>query len=138
MRLLAVVLCSVTALCAQEAQPLTLKEAVALALRQNPDYLLARLDEQKARQAVEEARAPFVPQITVGSGLAYSSGFPLSISGAAPSIVQAYGSKFIYNRPQSFRVREATQMANAAAVSSEGKAGEIAYRVGDLEAAIRT
>lgn len=124
-----------------ETRPLTLQQVVELALRQNPDYLLARLDEQKARQAVQEARSPFIPQITVGSGLAYSSGFPLSIAGSAPSIVQAYGSKFIYNRPQSFKVREAGEMANAAARSAEAKANEVAYRVAvtylDFERATR-
>ena len=70
-----------------QARPLTLQQAVELALRQNPDLLLARLDEQKARIGIREARAPFVPRVAIGSGLAYSSGFPLSIEGAAPSIV---------------------------------------------------
>ena len=124
-----------------ETRPLTLQQAVALALRQNPDYLLARLEEQKARQAVVEARSPFVTQIIVGSGLAFSNGLPLSIAGSAPSIVQAYGSKFIYNRSQSFRVREAGEMANAAAYAVDAKAGEIAYQVAatylDFERATR-
>lgn len=134
MRLVALSLLCLAAVSAQappqiESRTLTLPQAVELALRQNPEYLMARLDEQKARQAVVEARSPFVPQITIGSGLAYSSGFPLSIAGSAPSIMQAYGSKFIYNRPQSRRVREAGEMAKAAAFTTEGKAGEIAYRV---------
>ncbi len=126
---------------AQEKRPLTLQQAVDFALRQNPDYLLARLDEQKARQAVLEARSPFIPKIVVGSGLAFSNGFPLSIEGSAPSVVQAYGSKFIYNRQQSFRVREAREMANAATHSTEAKANEIAFRVAgtylDFERATR-
>lgn len=146
LRLATFILLSVAVACGQETspvetRPLTLKEAVALALRQNPDFLLARLDEQKARQAIQEARAPFVPQITIGSGLAFSSGLPLSIAGSAPSIVQAYGSKFIYNRPQSFRIREAAQMATAASLAAENKAGEVAYRVAavylDFERATR-
>ena len=120
---------------------LTLREAVALALRQNPDYLIAKLDEQKARQAIDEVKAPFMPLITVGSGAAYSNGMPLSIAGSAPSIFQAYGSKYIYNRPQSMHVREAVEMANASARSTESKAQEIAYRIAatylDFERATR-
>lgn len=108
---------------------LTLREAVTLAMRQNPDYLIAKLDEQKARQAIEEAKAPFMPLVTVGSGAAYSNGMPLSIAGSAPSIFQAYGTKYIYNRPQSMHVREAVEMANASARSTESKALEIAYRI---------
>ncbi len=134
MRLVALILLCAVAASAQAPPPierrtLTLQQAVELALRQNPEYLMARLDEQKARQAIAEARSPFVPQLTIGSGLAYSSGFPLSIAGSAPSIVQAYGSKFIYNRPQSRRVSEAGEMAKAAGFTAEGKAGEIAFRV---------
>src|SRR5712692_5283217 len=113
----------------QEKRPFTLQQVVGLALRQNPDYLLARLDEQRARQAVAVERSPFIPKIVVGSGLAFSNGFPLSIEGSAPSIVQAYGSKFIYNRQQSFRVREAREVANAATHSTEAKANEVAFRV---------
>lgn len=112
-----------------ETRPLTLQQAVALALRQNPDYLLARLDEQRARLTVREARSPYYPQVALGSGLAYSSGFPLSIAGSAPSILQAVGTQFLYNRPQSFRIREAGEMANAAARSTEAKADEIAFRI---------
>jgi len=124
-----------------QTRPLTLQQAIELALQQNPDYLLARLDEQKAREGVREARSPFVPRIAVGSGLAYSSGFPLSIEGAAPSIVQAQGSQFLYNRPQRFKVREAGEMAAAAGHSTAAKADEIAFRVAstylDFERATR-
>lgn len=124
-----------------ETRSLTLQQAVELALRQNPDVLLARLDEQQARVGVREARAPFVPRIAVGSGLAYSSGFPLAIEGAAPAIVQAVGTRFIYNRPQSFRVREAAAMAHAAEHGSGARSAEIAFRVAatylDFERACR-
>ena len=61
--------------------------------------------------------------------MAYSSGFPLSIEGSAPSIVQAYGSKFIYNRPQSMRVKEARELAGAAEHATGARAEEIAFRV---------
>ncbi|HYM13056.1 MAG TPA: TolC family protein [Bryobacterales bacterium] len=124
-----------------ETRTLTLQQAVGLALKQNPDYLLAKLDEQKARQAVREANIPFVTKIYLGSGLAKGNGFPLSIEGSAPSIMQAYASRYIYNRPQSFRVKEAGEMANAALHSTEAKSDEVAYQVAatylDFERATR-
>ncbi len=124
-----------------QTRTLTLQEAVELALRRNPELMLARLDEQKARNGVAEARSPFVPRISVGSGLAYSSGFPLSIEGSAPSIVQAYGSQSLYNRQLTLRVKEAREMAGAAEFASGAKADEIAYRVAatylDWERAVR-
>ena len=55
---------------AAETRTLTLKQAVDLALEQNPDLVLARLDEVKANQAVRAARDPFIPKVYVGSGLA--------------------------------------------------------------------
>ncbi len=134
MKLLALVVLSVlvTPAAAVESRPLTLQQAVDLALRQNRDLALARLEEQAARQAVREARSPFVPRVTVGSGLAYSSGFPLSIEGAAPSIVQAQAAQFLLNRPQSLRVREASVMAGSAEHATGAKADEVAYRVAAL------
>jgi outer membrane protein TolC len=135
------ILLAATAAAWGEPRPLTLQQAVDLALRQNSDLLLAKLDEEKARLGVREARAPFVPRIAVGSGLAYSSGFPLSIEGSAPSLVQAQGSQFVYNRPQSMRVKEAREMAGAAEHATGARAEEIAFRVAttylDWERAVR-
>ena len=56
-------------------------------LAQNPDVLLARLDAQKAREQVTVTRDPFRPKVFAGSGAAWSTGFPSSIEGSAPSIV---------------------------------------------------
>ena len=135
------ILLAATAAAGGETRPLTLQQAVDLALRQNSDVLLAKLDEEKARLGVREARAPFVPRLAIGSGLAYSSGFPLSIEGSAPSLVQAQGSQFVYNRPQSMRVKEAREMAGAAEHSTGARAEEIAFRVAttylDWERAVR-
>ena len=64
---------------------LTLREAVDLALRQNPELIATRLDEQKAAQSVRLAKDPFFPKLVVGSGAAYTSGYPLTIDGSPPS-----------------------------------------------------
>src|SRR6267154_333041 len=90
-----------------ETHSMTLRQAVQAGVRQNPDIALARLDEEKARQAIRIAHDPFLPRVTVGSGLAYSNGFPMSIEGSAPSIVQARASQYIFNRAQSFTVAQA-------------------------------
>ncbi len=69
--------CAVSPGLRAETHSLTLRQAVELALKQNPDIVLARLDEEKARQGIRVARDPFSPRVTVGSGLAYSDGFPM-------------------------------------------------------------
>src|SRR5437764_886864 len=115
-----------------EVRSLTLKQAIETAVAQNPDVALARLDEEKARQGIRVAKDPFTPRVSVGSGLAYSNGFPMSIEGSAPSIVQARASEFIFNRPQSFAVAQAKEDARGAAIAVTGKRDEIAYRVASL------
>jgi outer membrane protein len=115
-----------------EVRPMTLRQAVETALKQNPDIALARLDEEKLRQGVRVARDPFTPRLTVGSGLAYSNGFPMSIEGSAPSVVQARASEFIFNRPQSFAIAQAKEDARGAGIAVTGKRDEIAYRVASL------
>src|SRR5262249_4023627 len=84
-----------------EVHTMTLRQAIEAGMRQNPDIALARLDEEKMRQAIRVARGPFSPRVTIGSGLAYSNGFPLSIEGSAPSIVQGQAAQYIFNRQQS-------------------------------------
>jgi outer membrane protein TolC len=111
---------------------MTLRQAVETALKQNPDIALARLEEDNARQAVRVAKDPFTPRITVGSGLAYSNGFPMSIEGSAPSIVQARATQDLFNRPQSFAVAQAKEDARGAALGVAGKRDEVAYRTASL------
>ena len=126
---------------AQQPKPITLRTAVEIALKANPDVLLARLNQEKTHQGVRQARAPFSPQLTVGSGLAYTNGIPQSVEGSTPSIVRAVGRQFLYNRAQSNRVKEARELETAAGHSAEGKRNEVAFRVAstylDFESAWR-
>jgi len=107
---------------------MTLREAVGRAVAQNPDITLARLDEENARHGVQVAKDPFVPRINVGSGLAYSNGFPMSIEGSAPSIVQARATQFLFNRQQSYAVAQAKEQVRGAGFDVAGKRDEVAYR----------
>jgi outer membrane protein TolC len=123
--------CSLS-LCAAEVRVLTLREAIDLALKQNPDVVLARLDRQKADEAVRLAKDPFIPKVYAGSGLAYSSGIPMSIEGATPSIFQARAVSDIFNRPQSYRIASAKESSRGAAIDASAKQEEVAYRAASL------
>jgi outer membrane protein len=111
---------------------MTLRQAVTLAVQQNPDVALARFDEESARLAVRVAKDPFTPRVTVGSGLAYSNGFPMSIEGSAPSIVQAKATQYLFNRQQSFVVAQAKEDARGAGMTVAAKREEVAYRTASL------
>jgi outer membrane protein TolC len=115
-----------------ETITLTLKEAVGRALQQNPDIALARIDEQKAAMNVRIVKDPFSPKVGVGSGIAYTNGYPLSIDGSGPSIVQARATQSIYNKPQSYLVAQARENARGAAYATGSKGDEVAFRVVSL------
>ncbi|HEY6347411.1 MAG TPA: TolC family protein [Bryobacteraceae bacterium] len=131
MRTPAIVLLSALS-CAAQTRTLTLKEAVNLALEQNPDLVIARLDQQHARAQVNIARDPFSPKVFAGSGAAYTNGFPISIDGQAPSIVQARTSMSLFDLPQHYLVAEAREQQRGAGLDIEAKRQEVAYQVASL------
>jgi len=121
------------ALAAQaETHTLTMREAVERALAQNPEVVMARIDEARAAASVRIAKGPFLPRVGAGSGLAYSNGFPLSIDGSAPAVFQARANEYLFNRPQTYAVAQARETARGSAFSTAGKADEIAFRVASL------
>jgi outer membrane protein TolC len=115
-----------------EAHTLTVRQAVERAITENPEVVMARMDEIKAVQGVRIAKDPFAPHVTGGSGLAYANGFPLSIEGSAPAIFEARTSEEIYNRPHSWIVQQAKESAKGASIAAGEKRDEIAYRVATL------
>jgi outer membrane protein TolC len=115
-----------------ETITLTMKQAVDRALRENPDVALSRLDELKAAQNVRVAKDPFSPKIVMGSGMAYTNGYPLSVEGSGPTIVQARASQFLYNKSQGYLVAEARENVRAAALATGSKRDEVAFRVVSL------
>jgi outer membrane protein TolC len=119
-------------LLAAEVRIMTLAEAVATAVKQNADVVMARLDEAQAAQAVAIARDPFSPRIGVGSGLAYSSGFPMSIEGASPSIFQARARQYLFNRQQSYLVAHARENVRGAGIARAITAEDVAFRTTGL------
>jgi outer membrane protein len=115
-----------------EIHTMKLRQAVDRALLQNPDIALTRLDEQKAAQSVRLAKAPFSPSLAAGSGLAKTWGFPMSIDGAAPSIVQARAKEDLFNRQQSYLVASARETARGAGIATSAKRDEIAFRTASM------
>src|SRR5262245_17323493 len=130
MRNLVFLLCSFCAFA--EVRTLTLKQALDLALNQNPDLILARLDQQKAREQITETHDLFTPKVFAGSGAAWTSGFPMSIDGNAPAILQAKTNMAIFNRPQSYLVARAHEGVRAAEISVAARQDEIVFRVATL------
>lgn len=115
-----------------EVHTLTLSQAIATALKQSPEVLIARLDQQKAAAAVRIAHDPFVPKVYAGSGAAWVSGYPLSIEGQPPSFFQTQTSMSLFNRPQSWELARQRENARGAAINTEEKTDDVIYRIASL------
>lgn len=82
------------------AQELTFRRAVELALSHSGLIALAQADQARAHENYLEARDAYLPQMTIGSGLAFTYGYPLSIEGSAPSIIDFDNRQALFNPAQ--------------------------------------
>ena len=115
-----------------ETKTLTLRAALNLALEQNPDVLLARFDQQKARDQILVARDPFLPKVIGGSGLAWSPGYPTTIDGNPPSVFEARTDMSLFDRAQSYKIAQAKEGLRGSAIDVTRRQEEAAYRVASL------
>ena len=77
--------------------PLSFHRAVDLALQHSGVMGIATLNQWRAEKAYQEVRNHWIPQLTIGSGLGYSYGFPLTLEGSAPSVVNFTSSQALFN-----------------------------------------
>lgn len=76
---------------------LTLKSAVDQAVRNSRDVQTAKLTATLAEKKAAVDRSVFGPSLYTGSGLAYSSGFPLAPGGGVPAIVEFSYQQSLFN-----------------------------------------
>jgi OMF family outer membrane factor len=115
-----------------EVHPLTLRQALEMALKDNADLVLSRLDQQKADAAVRIAKDPFAPKLYAGSGLAKVWGYPTSIEGSAPSIIQTRTDMSLFNRPKTYELARVRETARGAGIDTQSKSDQVAYQTATL------
>ncbi|MBV9087436.1 MAG: TolC family protein [Acidobacteriaceae bacterium] len=103
------------------AEPLPFRRAIELALRNSTTMATATADQIRARAAYLEARGTYIPSATVGSGLAKSWGFPLSIEGSAPSVLNMNVQSSLVRFDQRQFVKAARTEWDASKFSAEDK-----------------
>src|ERR1700730_15459175 len=90
--------CALVFLCGfLSSEQLPLKRAVELALAHSTTMQASLIDEQRAFASYHESRYQYLPQLTVGSGLGKSYGYPLSLEGSAPSIINTTAQSALIN-----------------------------------------
>lgn len=120
------------ALAAAETVQLDLRAALQRALQQSPEVILSRIDEANAQQAIQIARDPFFPKVVLGSGIAYTYGFPVSMDSGGPSLVQLKAVQTLINRPQSYLRAKAKVDAKSAQQLVQMKREEILEKTAKL------
>jgi outer membrane protein len=89
----------------------TLKEAVRTSLAKSREISLARLQYETSRQQAGLSRSQFLPNLYTGSGVAYTSGFPLLAGGGAPALFNLTYNQELFNLPARGDVRAGEQKA---------------------------
>ncbi len=107
------------------AEPLPLKRAVELALAHSTTTAAANADEQRVFASYREARNQYIPQLVVGSGLGKSWGFPLSLEGSAPSILNVNSQSTIFNPATRDFVRAAKTDWSAATSQTKDQRNQV-------------
>jgi len=101
------------------AEPLPFRQAVELAAKRSA--VLSATEQVRAHQAYLAVARMYIPQFIVGSGLAKTYGYPLSIEGAAPTAVSVNTVGYLINPAQRDFVRAARTEWDATTFSSEDK-----------------
>ncbi|MGB8112487.1 MAG: TolC family protein [Candidatus Sulfotelmatobacter sp.] len=79
------------------AEPISLRHAVELALQHATGISITTEDEKHAAASYRELRNSYIPQLNVGAGIGYTDGFPLSLEGSAPSLVNVTAQSALLN-----------------------------------------
>ena len=102
-----------------------LKRAVELALSHSTTAAAANADEQRVFASYREAKNQYIPQLVLGSGLGKSWGYPLSLEGSAPSIVNFNAQSALINPSLRDFVRAAKTDWQAATVQTKDQRAQV-------------
>ena len=119
--LFAIVLLSSIAQC----EDLTFQRAIELALTHSPAIGMAAADQMKAQEAYQETFNQYKPNLTFGSGVGYSYGYPLSIEGSAPSIFNVNYTSTVYSPALKEFLKSTKLQWNAAAKNADDQRKDV-------------
>lgn len=114
-----------TALSAFGAEPVPLKRVIDLALTHSATMGMANAAAQRAYAAYGQTRDQYLPSVAVGSGLGWTYGYPLSLEGSAPSIVNTTAQSSVLNLALQDFVREARTEYQAATFQTKDQRDQV-------------
>jgi outer membrane protein len=112
----------------QDAEKMSLRQAVTLAMQNSHELALARVQYTVAKDAASVDRADFRPNIYTGSGAAYTSGFPSTVGGQAPSIFNLSFTQSVFNLPLRGQLKAAETRAESQKIELEKTRDDVIVR----------
>lgn len=107
------------------AETVPFNQAIDAALKHSGTMAIAAAEEAHARASLSQAHDAYIPQAIVGSGLGASFGFPLTLEGAAPSILNFNTQSMLLNFPQREYIRSARFQWQAASAQTLEKRNQV-------------
>src|SRR6185369_4427735 len=86
---------------------------VEKALQNSREVAQAQIQYDVSRRAIDVNRSVFKPNLYTGSGIAYTHGFPQTVSGAAPSIINLSYVQTVFNPLMTAEVKAAMERSEA-------------------------
>lgn len=118
-----------TASSASSTEPtMTIKQAVALGLKNSSDLKLARLEYNQAVAETNVYRASFRPNFYTDEGIAYTYGFP-GLPGGAPALFTLDYTQSLYDPEAKAQQRAAEERARSAKLEIDRVQGGVIARV---------
>jgi outer membrane protein TolC len=99
---------------------LSLKDTVALAVRNSRDLQMARLQYAVAQRQAGSGAAAFLPNIYIGSGAAFTHGLPLLAGGGVPAIFTASYDQALFDPELRSQVHIAQERAQQQQIALDG------------------
>jgi len=107
------------------AETVPLKRIVELAVSHGSTAAAADAAQQRAFASYHELRNQYLPNLIVGSGLGKSWGYPLSLEGSAPSIINTTAQSVLFNPALRDFVREARTEWQASSVQTKDQRDQV-------------
>lgn len=98
---------------------LTLREAIDFALQNSKEIQIAKLQASLGDRSSMIARAPFLPNLSAGSGAGYTFGIPETPGGRAPALFSIIYTEQVFNEPLRGQAKELQEQAKGQRVLLE-------------------
>lgn len=104
---------------AQTPPPLTIQQAIRMAVDRSPGIAAARAAQREAAASADLARSAFRPAATVSSTPGYATGLPVAILGSVPAIASIEAHETLYDNFVRSDALSATAQEDARAIDIE-------------------